>query len=144
MKTLVSLVAALSLAACMDSQPGGGTPPRDPPTALSSDAHFVVVVPPYTSPEDCLANEKQQIFICTSSISFCKNGRAGQRLGDLDDEGTYTMVGSVAHASFVDGQSLAFDVDAVVDLDAPGEHWIVDTQERWNTLQFDNIDCDQP
>jgi hypothetical protein len=36
---------------------------------------------------------------------------------------------------------MRFDVQSVVDLDAPTTQWIVDTDGRWDTLSFDNIDC---
>jgi hypothetical protein len=139
MKTLACLVAAVSVAACTEPDSSNRAPAPD---ALPSDAHFVALISPYASPEECLANESQ-LFVCTFSLSLCKSGRAGQRLGDIVAEGAYDMVDSVAHVSFSDGTVLEFDVDAVADLGSPQAHWIVDTERRWETLQFDNIDCGQ-
>lgn len=141
MKTLACLWVAISVAACTESGASKITP--DPSTALPSDAHFVTIVSPYASPEECLA-KASQVFTCTNSLSLCKSGRAGQRLGDIVAEGAYNMVDSVAHVSFDDGTSLKFDVQAVVDLGSPNARWIVDTERRWETLQFDNIDCSKP
>jgi hypothetical protein len=140
MKTLAGLVVAVSAAACTGS--GSSSLIPDPSTALPDDAHFVALVSPYASPEDCLANESQ-LFVCTVSLSLCKSGRAGQRLGDIVEEGAYDMIDSVAHVSFRDGTELEFDVDAVVELGNPNAHWIVDTRRRWETLPFDNIDCSE-
>jgi len=134
MNALAGLVVAVSLAACTES----ATTP-DPSTALPADAHFVARTPD-GSPEKCIANSEQP-YGCILSLSLCKSGRAGLRIGDIVAAGAYDMVGSVAHASFTDGSSLAFDVEALVDLDAPDYPWIVDTEGRWQTLQFDNIDC---
>jgi hypothetical protein len=138
MKMLACLVVVVSLAGCLESGSSNTTP--DPSTALPSDAHFVILISPYASPEECLANE--QPFTCQYSLSLCKSGRAGERRGDLVSEGAYDMVDSVAHVSFTDRTSREFDVEAVVDLGAPNVHWIVDTERRWDTLQFDNISCE--
>ncbi len=132
-----------SLAACMDQPgPGPGQEP-DPATALPADAHFIALVPPYPTPEACIAEDPQP-FSCEFSLSLCMNGRAGQRIGDLIAEGTYDMENSIAHVTYTDGSTLEFDVDAVVEIGSPNAHWIVDTERRWETLQFDNIDCSRP
>jgi hypothetical protein len=140
MKTFAGLAFAAALTACLDT--GSSTTP-DPSTALPYDAHFVAVVSPYASPEECLAKAPQP-FTCTWSLSLCKSGRAGERAGDLVLAGAYDMVDSVAHVSFAGGGTLEFDVDAVVELGSPNARWIVDTERRWDTLQFDNIDCARP
>ena len=141
MKTLVCLAATLSLGACMESGASKTTP--DPATALPADAHFVQIIAPYTSPEECLAKAEQP-FSCRFSLSLCKNGRAGELFGDILKEGAYDVVDTVAHISFTGGESLEFDVAAVAEIGSPNVHWIVDTANRWQTLQFDNIDCSQP
>ncbi len=140
MKSLAWSVICVLLPACTE---GSSPTTPDPSTALPEDAHFVAIIAPYTSPEDCLANAEQP-FSCEFSLSLCKSGRAGERVGDLIAEGAYDMVGSVAHIDFTDGSSLQFDVDAVAEIGAPNAQWIVDTEHRWETLQFDNIDCSRP
>jgi hypothetical protein len=140
MKTLACLAVAGSLAACMESGASNTTP--DPATALPSDAHFVAVFSPYASPEECVANAAEPRG-CLSSLSLCKSGRAGRRLGDIVEQGAYDMIDSIAHVSFTDGTSLGFDVEAVVEIGSPDTHWIIDTERRWETLQFDNIDCSE-
>jgi hypothetical protein len=142
MKTLASVILVL-LAACTE---GSGKP--DPTTALDYDAHFVALIGSYATPEDCLANE-QQPFVCTFSISFCKNGRVGYRQGDIVYDGTYDLDGNIAHATFTGPgtftiDDIDFDVVTPAQVGAPQAKWIVDTQGRWNTLQFDNIDCRTP
>jgi hypothetical protein len=133
MKTLACVLFVGSLAACADPYPT---------TPLSQDAHYVALVSPYASPEECLAKASQPME-CAISLSLCKNGRAGERFGDTVSEGVYDMGNSVATVNFTDGRTLIFDVAAVADVEDTSTHWIVDTQDRWNTLQFDNIDCGQ-
>jgi hypothetical protein len=133
MTRLVSLALLTSLVACVDDAETGSH-------TLPADGHYVIVPNGYASPEECLANA-QQPFACQYSLSLCANGRAGERIGDLVDQGTYNLHGSVAHVDFDSGETMQFDVQAVVDLDSPNVQWIIDTEQRWNTLQFDNIDC---
>jgi hypothetical protein len=135
MKTLGLLL--LALAACMDSGSSGG-----PGNVLDADAHFVGLVGTHATPEDCLAKEPNP-FVCEYSLSLCANGRAGLRRGDLVSEGTYTLNGVVANATFTDNTRMSFDVQAAHEIGSP-QKWIVDRQERWNTLAFDNIDCGSP
>ncbi|MCW5803239.1 MAG: hypothetical protein KIT31_12720 [Deltaproteobacteria bacterium] len=108
---------------------------------LPSDAHYVAVFAPFSSPEDCLANA-QDPRSCAFALTFCADGQAARRMGDVVESGDYYLEGSVANASYNDGvQQLRFDVDAVVDLENPTTHWIVDDAHRWETLAFDTISC---
>lgn len=136
MKNLALVV--MSLTACVDGR--SATEP-DPKTALPYDAHFVIVPNGYPSPEACIASS-DQIFSCLYSLSLCANGRTGLRTGDLITDGAYDMDGSIARATYKDGSTLDFDVDAVADLNSPNSHWVIDTERRWETLQFDTISCE--
>ena len=141
MKNFAFVIAVL-LAGCLDS--GGGT--GEPATALDYDAHFVALIGTHPTPEDCLATEEMP-FVCRFSISLCKNGRAGYLRGDIVSSGTYNLEGNIAHITFTsDGspidEKMDFDVVAPAEIGAPQAKWIVDTEGRWNTLQFDNISCD--
>ena len=130
-----ALLTVLLASACLDA------PAPDATMALATDTHFVGLFPPYTTPEDCLAHE-QQPFSCLYSLSLCKNGHAGERRGDLLYDGGYHMVGSVAHIVYKNDPPREFDLEALVFVDSPNQPWIVDTQDRWNTLQFDNVSCE--
>ena len=137
MKRLALVIVAGSSAACIDA----GSGDRAGQT-LPSDSHYVVVPNGYASPEECIASAPQP-FSCVLSLSLCRNGRAGARVGDIVEDGTYTMDGSIAHIVF-DRKTMDFDVAAVVELGSPNTTWIVDTEHRWETLQFDNISCQRP
>jgi hypothetical protein len=106
MRTL-AYVAAVALVACTDS----GS------TALSQDAHFVALIPPYTSPDECL--EEPFPNSCRRSLSLCTDGRAGQLQGHVTVTGTYAMFDAVAHVDFGSAGTLMFDVEAHTDLDDP-------------------------
>jgi hypothetical protein len=132
-----SAVAVLAaLAGCIDAPPPDSHP-------LPMDVHYIVLPAGYSSPEQCIANDAQP-FSCINSLSLCKNGRAGLRRGDVLEQGTYQLEGSVAHITFESERTMDFDVDSVTEPDSPSVGWTVDTQDRWETLQFDNIDCSQP
>jgi hypothetical protein len=135
------LFAALALGACVEGPDAGVDIPAG--SALPSDAHYVMIPAGYASPEECLANAEQP-FSCRYSISLCRDGRAGQLVGDIVLEGKYVMDGPLAHAKYESGETLDFDVQAVAEVGVPSAHWIVDTENRWDTLQFDNINCDYP
>jgi hypothetical protein len=112
--------------------------------ALPSDAHYIQIIPGYASPQQCLA-EAEQPFICSYTLSLCKDGRAGSREGDLLYEGTYSMADSIAQITWSSGTNPSFtqfDVESVTELDAPAVHWVIDTDQLYNSLQFDNISCD--
>jgi hypothetical protein len=133
----LALALSIGMTACsMD----GAEPELVP---LAEDAHFVALVAPYASPEACLASAEQP-FSCQFSLSLCKSGRAGMRRGDLVSTGVYGMTGAIATATFDDGSDFALDTVALVEVDMPDAHWIVDTLGRYRTLQFDNIDCARP
>lgn len=132
MKALASL--ALLLTACLDQ----AQPDR---YLLPSDAHYVAVFAPFSSPEDCLANA-QDPRSCSFALTFCADGQAARRMGDVVESGDYYLEGSVAHASYNDGiEQLTFDVDAVIELESPTTNWIVDDANRWETFAFDTIAC---
>lgn len=135
MKPLLVL-SILPLAACMESGSSKNTP-------LTEDAHFVALTGTYATPEACLAKEANP-FVCEVSLSLCKSGRIGLRRGDIVTDGTYTMIDDgIAHAALHDSSTFEFDVQLVMEVGS-NQRWIVDTAERWKTLQFDNIDCSLP
>jgi hypothetical protein len=133
MKALV-LVAALAGCVETDATTKVGR-------SLPTDVHYVVLPAGYSSPEECIETAEQP-FSCIYSMSLCKGGKAGLRSGDILEEGRYELVESTAGITFDDGRTMDFDVDTVTEPDSPGLNWVVDTQDRWETLQFDNISCD--
>ena len=136
MKTLA--LAVVTMTGCFTTTPNDDAEP----TSLPSDAHYVEIEAPYASPQQCLAQNTQP-FICQYSFSLCKDGRAGTRQGDLLYEGTYTMTGSVANITWDRYEGLMqFDVSSLTEPSAPSVHWVVDTDQLYDTLQFDNISCE--
>jgi hypothetical protein len=134
MKNLACLFAVLSVAACTDDNGSS-------PTTLTYDAYFIANFAPHASPEACIANAPDPRG-CRFAITLCKNGRAAQRVADIISEGTYDMIGSVAHATFTDGTSLEFDVQTrVKDGDGANTTWIVDATNLHETQEFDTISC---
>jgi hypothetical protein len=127
---LSALVITLSISACVE--------PAEP-DVLPSDAHYVAVFAPFTSPEDCLANSPDPRG-CRFAITLCANGRAAKRTADIVDDGHYYMEGPIAHAVLASDR-FDFDVETVIEIGST-QRWIVDDQRRWETLQFDTISCD--
>jgi hypothetical protein len=113
---------------------------------LSSDEHYVGFEASYSSPEDCLAQNADFGYPCLHSISLCKSGRFGMRSGDIVSEGTYDLNRSVAEITLDDGAAISFDLETSMLVGSPDSAytWVPDTEGRWDTLQFDNIDCSQP
>jgi len=112
---------------------------------LPSDQRFTGLVAPFASPEDCLANTTTS-FTCLYELELCANGRAGQRYGDLVYSGTYHLEPPHAVGSTDGGGTFDFDLDSdelVMD-GGRSQAYIPDAQGRWDTLQFDSIDCEQP
>ncbi len=133
MKSLTSILAALTVAACSTDDAATAT--------LSSDSHFIAVIAPYMSPEDCISNSPDPRG-CRFTLTFCKDGRAARRIADVISEGEYELIGSVAHATYSDGTSLEFDVTTMKgNSDGSNTTWIADVNNLHESMLFDTIDC---
>jgi hypothetical protein len=141
MKSIAAFCFALSFTACATDSDSDSSEERQ----LSRDAHFVEVMPGYSSPEDCMARSPDPRG-CRFTISLCHDGRAAQRIADIISVGTYVMKHSVAHVTFDEpfnpGRTLDFDVATRTDLAFPDSVWIRDVNNLHETGEFDTIRCD--
>jgi hypothetical protein len=112
---------------------------------LPSDTYLTGIPRGFTSVEACEADNPFPNQACTHELALCANGRAGERTGDIVREGSYHLRGSHAIGTL---DVMAFDLDLATN-SAPGSNlgpitWVPDIERRWDTLQFDSIDCNQP
>jgi hypothetical protein len=124
------VLACLAATGCL----GGSAAPTGP--TLPADTYFI-----YDRVDECLANEPNP-WSCAYTVALCSNGRAAQRIGDVIEEGFYEIDGPVATGTMRD---TSFELNVETG-DATGlalDHYAYDTEQRWNTLQFDTIDCSQ-
>jgi hypothetical protein len=105
---------------------------------LPTDSYFI-----YSDVEACLANHADDQRACSFSLALCSNGRAGVRTGDIVDDGDYEMDGPMIHG-VLRGTSFTFDLQTGEATALGADRFIPDTAGRWQTLQFDTIDCSQP
>jgi hypothetical protein len=124
---LFLLFAVTGCSSSSDDGPAGPT--------LPNDAYFV-----YSDVDQCLADNPDDQRGCSFALALCSNGRAGARIGDIIDDGTYEMDGPVAHGE-LRGSSFTFDVETGAATGLSVNFMIPDTEQRWQTLQFDSIDC---
>jgi hypothetical protein len=110
---------------------------------LNEDAHFVGIVPPFDGPFACLhgADDPRS---CSFALTFCLNGRAARRAGEVIDEGTYYAdeEDRLVHA-FIGEHEVFFDVKAVVEVAGTME-WQIDVDDLWQNFLFETIDCNVP
>jgi len=131
----------LFAAACAVETPNGehATPPA--PT-FAQDTYYTGLVPPYASPEDCLAANpgSPAQWQCTWELGFCEGGQAALREGDVIVIGEYRRDGADVAVNIQD--HLSVELDTTTDR-ATGtlETWIPDTVGRWMTEDFDLSAC---
>ncbi len=128
-------LALCGLAACVvDPEPDEST--------LPSDAYFTGIPVPFATPEACFAANPSKPYVCEYELALCQNGRAGLRGGDLLSQGTYHLAD---HSAVGDLDGTAFQFDLVTDTGVLfGQQWVPDMQGRWQTPQWDSIDCSRP
>ena len=87
-----------------------------------------------------------------NALALCSNGRVGYRIADIVTDGWYEMDGPLASGELqqrtgsgqVENQAFQLDVETGEATGLALGAWIPDTAERWQTLEFDTIDCARP
>jgi hypothetical protein len=115
-----------------------------PPQHVGPDLHFSGIVPPYASPDDCVAAHSDNIHECTYEIALCLSGDAGIRTNDIVQRGTYVVDNNTAVVTLEDGTTFQLDLATGQAVDAPLASWVADDASRFDTLEWDVLDCPQP
>jgi hypothetical protein len=113
---------------------GACTTSPDAPSTLPSDTYFI-----YERVEECIAREPN-VWSCGFAIALWSNGRAGERIGDIIQEGDYVLDAPFARGTIA-GQPFELDLKTGAATGLGAARYIPDRDGRWQTLQFDTIDC---
>jgi hypothetical protein len=85
----------------------------------------------------------QNPIMCHLELAFCANGKAGFSNYDEPEQGTYYLEGPAVDASVKSSPNSSASVAIELDSEsgaatgAGTTTYILDTAERWNTLDFD-------
>jgi hypothetical protein len=120
------MLLVLSLGACTTSP--------ETPSMLPSDTYFI-----YDRVEECIVQEPN-VWACGFALALCSNGRAGERIGDIIEEGEYMLDAPFARGTIA-GRPFELDLQTGAAMGLGAARYIPDQDGRWQTLQFDTIDC---
>jgi len=138
-RTMVKHLLPLLFAVGCAETPRHEPTPTSGPT-LAQDTFYTGVSPEYATPEDCVAQSPMPID-CHLEIALCAGGVAGFSNFDLPQQGMYYLDGSTAIIAVnneTENEVIQLDTQTgAASADAQTETYIVDTVDRWQTLQFD-------
>jgi hypothetical protein len=113
---------------------GACTTSPEAPSTLPNDTYFI-----YDRVDECVAREPN-VWSCGFAIALCSNGRAGERIGDIVQDGDYTLDPPFARGAIA-GRPFELDLQTGDATGLGASRYIPDQDGRWQTLQFDTIDC---
>ncbi len=137
MQRVLPILFVMGCAIQPTSTSGQTTTPQG--TTFATDTFYTGIVPPYATPEACEASNPMPIE-CHLELGFCAGGKAGFSNYDLPQQGDYHLEGSLIVAN-IGGNMIQLDTGTGAATNAFVDTYILDTAERWQTLQFDVITC---
>ncbi|MFT3697436.1 MAG: hypothetical protein QM831_30115 [Kofleriaceae bacterium] len=128
----------LALVGCMDAHQQNDD--QAPYPAVPEDTHYIYLFG-YATIDDCLA-QTENPWACARTLTLCTTGQAGIRLGDVIQQGDYTLIGSQATIEWQPNPTTTYGFDVNTLTDSDHEQWSIDYDQRYMSMEFDNISCE--